>query len=238
MADQRLVRYQPSPVEIARDEVGWLDDDDAALIEGKDVATAVGLSLISGGGGHFYVRDNVTGLGLSIVALASLIAIPSFPLVALLTLVGVLGGSAVLAAAKVRKVNRYVVLRRQHEAALASHPTHKLLDAMTAAGAHPPRNYAPAPPGPASAPPPSEQPAYPPTTHGDLVDKLRKLIHLRDANVITELEHRDRKIDLLAAAASGLGRDQTDELLFELLPLIREGTIADEDVEFVKSLGA
>lgn len=235
MPDQRLARFQSSPVEIARAEVEWLDDEDAALIGAKDVASAVGLSLISGGGGHFYVGDNVTGLGLTVVALATLIAGPLLlpPALALVLLVTILAGSSALAARKVKKVNRYVVLRHQHEAAIAGHPAHKLLHAMQGAGVHP------AHPGPgpsAAAPAPAQAPAAADSGHDPLVDKLRKLIHLRDAQVISELELRDRKIDVLAAAATGLSRDELDELLFELLPLLREGTITDEDVEFIKSL--
>ncbi len=75
-----------------------------------------------------------------------------------------------------------------------------------------------------------------PQPHDPLVDKLRKLIHLRDAKVISEVEHAERKVDLLTAAAAGASRDEIDELLFELLPLLREGTITEQDAEFLKSL--
>lgn len=243
MADQRLVRYQPSPVEKARAEVDWLDDDDAALVESKDVASAVGLSLISGGGGHFYTGDNMTGIGLTIATFGSLIAGPILlgP-VGLLPAFGIVLGSAVASARKVKKINRYVIERRQHEAATAPHPqAYKLLHAMAkvdARGAQQAREIAQA--GGAQALMP-QQPAPPPpqtpSPHQELIDKLRKLAHLRDAKVISDVEHQDRKIDLLSAVASGLSRDEIDDLLFELLPLIQEGTLAEDDVEFVKSLG-
>jgi hypothetical protein len=226
MPDPRLVRVPQSSVETARAELAWLDDEDAAVIGVKDPASAVALSLITGGGGHFYVGDNVTGYGLTLAALTALIAGPFLlpTALAVVLIFGVLAGSAALVVGKVKKVNRYVVARHQQEAAIAGHPTHKLLHAMLEAGGHPS--------------PPATTPAQPtpPQPHDPLVDKLRKLIHLRDANVISELEHAERKVDLLTAAASGASRDQIDELLFELLPLLREGTITEQDVEFLKSL--
>jgi hypothetical protein len=240
MADQRLARHKPSPVELARAEVGWLDDDDAELIEQRDVATAVGLSLISGGGGHFYVGDNITGIGLCILALTALIAGPMWlPLsVAFLPLVVILGGAAVASARKAKKVNRFVVLKRQHELESAPYPqSYKLLAAVAQVDSRVAQNAVhsgyPAAAAPSSEPPPPE----PPSPHQELIDKLRKLMHLRDAEVISEIEHRERKVDLLSAAATGMSRDQLDELLFELLPLIQEGTLVREDVEFLKSLG-
>lgn len=228
-------------MDTARAEVDWLDDEDAALIGAKDVASAVGLSLISGGGGHFYVGDNVTGLGLTLAALGALFVGPFLlpPLLAVLVLFGVLGGSAALAAKKVKKVNHFVLLRSQHDAAIAGHPTHKLLSAMIEGGALPPQvhGHGYAQPHVHGHAQPQPSPVMPHSPHSELIDKLRKLIHLRDAHMITELEHADRKIDLLAAVATGATRDQIDEMLFELLPLLQEGTLTSQDVEFVKSLG-
>jgi hypothetical protein len=218
MPDQRLVRVQSSSLDKARAELEWLDDEDAAVIGVKDPASAVGLSLITGGGGHFYIGDNVTGYGLTLAALATLIG-GSFllgPWLTAVLLLGVLVGSAALVVGKVKKVNRYVVARNQQEAAIAGHPAHKLLHAVQEVDA-------------------PAQPAGP-QPHDPLVDRLRKLMHLRDANVISEIEHAERKVDLLTAEAEGASRDQIDELLFELLPLLREGTITEQDVEFLKSL--
>jgi hypothetical protein len=245
MADQRLVRYQPNPAEVARSDVAWLDDDDAALVESKDVASAVGLSLISGGGGHFYTGDHITGLGLTLAAVGAVVAGPMLlPLsVAFLPLLAVLGGGAVTAAQKAKKINRYVLRRRQHESETAPHPqAYKLLHAMAkvdARAAHQVAQFAGTGGAAALMPQqPAPPPAAPPSLHSELIDKLRKLAHLRDANVISDVEHRERKIDLLAAVATGASRDQIDDLLFDVLPLIQEGTLVNEDVEFVKSLGS
>ena len=250
MADQRLVRYQPSPVEKARADVDWLDDDDAALVESKDTAAAVGLALISGGGGHFYTGDHVTGIGLTVAAVAALVLGPIFlPIsVAFAPFLAVVVGSAVAAAKNAKKINKYVVQRRRHEKESAPHPqAYKLLHAMSrvdaraaqqvAAMANSGAAHALVPHPPTSPTPPGSAAVQSPSPHSELIDKLRKLVHLRDAGVISELEHRERKIDVLATVASGASRDEVDELLFEVLPLIKEGTLTDEDVEFVKSLG-
>jgi hypothetical protein len=84
---------------------------------------------------------------------------------------------------------------------------------------------------------PPDTVAQTPSRYRELVDKLRKLATLREAGVISELEHKERKIDLISDVASGLGRDEADDLLFDLLPLLQQGTITEEDIEFIKSLG-
>jgi hypothetical protein len=86
-------------------------------------------------------------------------------------------------------------------------------------------------------PPPKALPAPAgPGKHGELVERLRKAAALRAGGVIGDGELRERKVDLLAAAAPA-GRAELDELLFELMPLADEGVLDEEDFDFVKRLG-
>jgi hypothetical protein len=257
-----LVRYQLNPVDQARAELDWMSDEDVAFVESKDPAAAVGLALLCGGGGHFYTGDHRKGIGLTAVAVAALVLGPvvlPFPL-ALLPFIAVAASSAARARTKAKKINKFILAKRDEENRGAAHPSaYRLLAAMSRVDASAVRDaaaisnagtaaaLAPAPTTGSGMPLghadlPSRDASLPsrhaglPSRYASLIDKLRKLTTLRAANVITDLERNERKIDLLSEVASGLERDALDELLFELIPLLREGTVTNDDIEFVKTL--
>ncbi len=230
----------PADLARARDKIPWIDDEDLREIEHRSVAGATALGLFTWGGGHLMAGEHAKGAGL-IVALIGWVSLAGATLpdpVGSLVYLAVGAVNAVFAYRKVRARNRFVSLR--HELSRADGPgphAYRLLSAAAAvdptaaqelararaAGVLPPRPPPPAPAGPTVATP--------------LLDKLRKLAALRAAGVINETEHKDRKIDLLTAAAPAT-RGELDDLLFELLPLADEGVLLPEDFEFLKQVGA
>jgi hypothetical protein len=66
---------------------------------------------------------------------------------------------------------------------------------------------------------------------------LRKLADLRAAGVLSDVEHRERKIEVLGdlVNTSPGGRE---DILHDLLALRVQGVLEDEDIQFVKELGA
>jgi hypothetical protein len=152
----------------------------------------------------------------------------------MLPVLGLCGVSSVLAWRKARSINRYLAAKRQEFDRGSPHPpAYRLLAAMNPAGA--PQLQA-APVGTSGAPTPTTDPP-PPSPHQPLLDRLRKLATIRAANALSDNEFRARKIDILSDAASGIARDDIDDLLYELLPLLHEGILYDEDIEFIKQLG-
>jgi hypothetical protein len=240
MADP-LVRYQPTPLQVARDDLDWLSDEDVAFLEPKDQAAAVGLSLLCGGGGYFYTGDHGKGVGLTLAAVASLLILPG-PL-AVLGFAAMAAVGAVTSRAKVKKINKFVIAKREEESRIGAAPgAYRLLSAMSKVDTRAARDAAVAvqvgafPVVPQPPPPPDPGLMRTPSRHPELIDKLRKLATLRGANVISELELKERKIDMLSEVATGLDRGAVDDLLFDLVPLLHEGAVTDEDVDFVKSL--
>jgi hypothetical protein len=77
----------------------------------------------------------------------------------------------------------------------------------------------------------------PMTALADRADRLRKLADLRSAGVLSAIEHRERKVEILSEL-TGLTVSHREDLLHELLALRVQGVVDDEDVLFVKDLGA
>jgi hypothetical protein len=71
---------------------------------------------------------------------------------------------------------------------------------------------------------------------GALRERLSQLAALRANGVIDETEHRERRVDTLSVL-QGLDRDEMDQVLFHLLPMINEGYLSSEDVELLKRMG-
>jgi hypothetical protein len=214
-------------LERARENIDWVDDDDLGELESKSRFGATLLGLFTWGGGRVYVGDLPKGLGL-IGLLIAWIAVAPFLPAALGPLVYMLvgAGSAAWSYQGARGINRFVSTRTDLQLRAGPDPSaYRLLAA--AASVNP---NLPAPPPLPAAPPPATGP------HAELIDRLRKVAHLRRAGVLHETELRDRKCDLLTAAAPPT-RAELDELLYALLPLGDEGVLDTEDFEFLKALG-
>ena len=72
---------------------------------------------------------------------------------------------------------------------------------------------------------------------GSRTDRLRKLADLRVSGVLDDAEHRERKVDVLGELANAAPQGRED-ILHELLALRAQGVVDDEDIQFVKELGA
>jgi hypothetical protein len=219
----------PTDLARTRGQIDWVEDDDLNELERKSPVGAAALGLLTWGGGRLYVGDTLRG-GLGIAALIALTAVstvlPAGVGEAIYWIVGTLFATWSLVGA--RAVNRFVStaaeLRLRQAPDLAGY---RLLAA--AAQANPalvtdlPAVRSPAP---AAADP----------RHAELVARLRKLAALRQAGVLSDVEVRERKVDLLSAAAPAT-RTELEDLLFALLPLGDEGALTEEDFDFLKRLG-
>ncbi len=222
---------QSSPgalVRSGRKELTWLPDEELAMVEFREPSMAVGLGLVSGGGGFLYTGDTkkgVAGIAAMTFAIACSVALPTIGWIGLL---GVAGWGAVGAWQQSHRINRFLRNKRVADAQVAGHdPTQKLLASMPGAQ----NQRVAAPPSLAMAP-------HLQGEHDALIVRLQKLAAIAASAVINETECRDRKIDLLSEVASGLGAEETDSLLFALLPLLDAGVLTEEDLQFVKELGS
>jgi hypothetical protein len=228
-------RGTPSDLERARAGVSWVDDDDLDDIERKSPTASALLSLVTWGGGQMYTYARwrgaamITGMLGAIMVLAGVLpeAIP-------LLVVGGSLGSAVDAARRARKINRYAKVRSQLALTASGDPAHYRLLASAAAVA--PNQLGGAVPALAATLPPPALPA--PTAsgkHAALIERLQKISTLNRSKVISDHELRERKVDLLEEAAPET-RDALDEMLFELLPLVDQGVLDQADIDFLKQL--
>jgi hypothetical protein len=171
----------------------------------------------------------ITGMLGAIIALAGVLpeAIP-------ILVVGSSLGSAVDAARRARRINRFARVRSQLALTASGDPAHYRLLASAASVAPTLSGTVPAlaptlptpalPPGPAAT-----------GKHAVLVERLQKISSLARSKVISEHELRERKVDLLEEAAPE-NRDALDEMLFELLPLVDQGLLDQADIDFLKQL--
>lgn len=213
-------------VQQLRAKLGWVDDTDLRNIEDSNPAAAWLLSLLFGGGGQLYNGDTKRGVLMTLISIGTLIATASLgPLV--LVWLGLNLGASVHAFGQARAVNRYLSARaeeQRYQAALqGSPPGWGLAASMPGPIGHHARPAAAAEPGPAGP-------------VAELKARLEKLAILQASGVISPQEHRERRLALLSEWTS-LSDDSLDDLLFDLLPLIRSGTLTQEDVDFIKTLG-
>lgn len=215
-------------VQQLRAKLTWVDDTDVRNIEDSNPGAAWLLSLCFGGGGQIYNGDTLRGVMLILASFGALIGVGLHGALTLVWLAVNIGSSA-HAFMQARAVNRYLAARaelQRHSAAQqAPHAAYQLASAMIGAGVGA---------GGAAAVPPAQ--AAPTGPVADLKSRLEKLAILHASGVISELEHRERRLDMLSEWTN-LSNDTVDELLFELLPLIRSGMLTQEDVDFIKSLG-
>lgn len=233
MAGSQLPVLSRRALDEVRSDIAWVDDADLGRLEEKSQLGAATLSLASGGGGHLYVGDYRRGLamtagqiGAAALGLAAGAAVAWLPFACL----GIAG--AVDAWRRARAQNRYLAARRHEYERNHPHPAaYRLLAAMSAADPTALRDAAAWQRAGGQAPAATPQPPPHP-----LVERLRKVWALYQAGAISEAELRARKIELLERHASGIARDDLDDLLYVLLPLLGEGALDDEDIEFVKCL--
>jgi hypothetical protein len=196
-------------LERARAKIEWVDDDDLAEVGRKSRTGAALLGFLTWGGGRVYLGDVPRGLAL-IGALIGWSLLSGFLPAVLGPLVYMLVGTASAAWSYrgARAMGHFVSTR-----------TELLVRGATQV-----------PPQLAAGPPPATG------AYAELIDRLRKVAQLGRAGVLHDAEVRDRKIDLLGAAAPP-SRAELDELLYALLPLGDEGVLDAEDFEFLKELG-
>jgi hypothetical protein len=211
MADTSLARFPlPSDLGTARKELTWIADRDLGALTRRDASEAIVLSVFFGGGGHLYVGDTLRGVLLLAADLAAVVLTGVHGMAWPLWLgVGVV--ASVFSFRKAKAINRYVALRDE-----LAHLRRPLAQAAQAA-----------------------LPALPagPGEHAPLVERIRKLGALLQTGLITTTEFSERKIELLTSLGT-MSRADIDDLLYELLPLYREGLLAEDDVQFIKQLDA
>ncbi len=215
----------------SRRELTWIEDEKIDSLNYREPSTAIGFGVLSGGGGYLYTGDlakGAAGLGAMAVAIGLATILPAG--VGMLAIAAVSGWGAFGGWHRAKLINRYIARNVSSNSALTSQPgTQNLLSSM-APGATPS-----ALPGhvPGHVPLPSSVGGQ----HGELCAQLSKLASIRAAGVISESEHRSRKIDLLAGSGTGLEPRETESFLFELLPLLDAGILDEEDLQFAKDLG-
>jgi hypothetical protein len=222
-----------------RSALTWVQDGDLRTLSSVEANSAWALSMFTGGGGQLLSGQYLLGAGL--IGADLLLLYLWWPAYFVLGAV-----SSVFAFRSARAVNRYVAARDAHAdksgptpseygllAAMQSANPHALVDARAAVDAGWQG------PGSASAGAPAS-PTAKVSIGGIDVDSLRErlvqLAALRSNGVIDDAEHRERRIDALSIL-KGLDRDEMDQVLFHLLPMINEGYLSNEDVELLKRMG-
>jgi hypothetical protein len=196
-------------------------------------AAAWALSFFFGGGGQVYVRDYKTGAALIAADLAALILLPGFLAPLGWLAIGVV--SSILATRQALAVNRHVTRRVLAQQEAGPDPaTYRLLAAQSRANPH--AAYEAAQMREAGVLP-TVDPAAGPSTMGAVTERLRKLADLRGSGVLDAAEHRERKIEVLGSLAEE-GPAHREDILHELLGLRAQGVVDDDDIRFVKEMGA
>lgn len=66
--------------------------------------------------------------------------------------------------------------------------------------------------------------------------RLQELAALRKSSVIDDDEYRARRLDAIGELR-GMDTEQIENVLYDLLPLIDQGYLSREDIDFIKRLG-
>lgn len=216
----------------------WVDDGDLRTLESKDTGAAWALSMFFGGGGQLYTGQYLMGAGL---IAADLVLLWLFwPLYFALGAV-----SSVMAFRAAKQINRYVAARDAQDRSSGPTPAeYRLLSAMSAADPNArydaAKMHAMGLSPTAGGSSESSGPATPLNVAGidvgKIKQKLEQLAALRQNQVIDDAEYRERRIDTLRVL-QGLSRDEMDDVLYHLIPLINQGYLSNEDIQFVKQMG-
>lgn len=224
-----------------RDDLTWVADADLRTLEQKDTNAAWALSMFFGGGGQLYTGQYAVGAGLIAADIALLYFF--WPLYFALGAV-----SSVFAFKNARAINRYLAARDAQQGSDGPNPAeYRLLAAMTAADprarldaaqmqAHGLMAGAAAPADKGVGKGVGESLIVAGIDVGAIKTRLSQLAALRQNSVVSAEEHRERRIDALDVL-KGLSRDEMDEVLFQLIPLINEGYLSQEDITFLKQMG-
>ena len=233
--DTRLAPVSPSAAAEAREHraaLSWVEDADLRTLTPLETNAAAALSFFTGGGGQLLVGQYLLGAGL--IAADVLLLYLWWPLFFVLG-----AGSSVLAWRSARAINRYVAARDAHERSSGpTPPEYRLLAAMHA---NDPQSLADAQQA-AAGWGGRGTPGVPAPVNvagidiGALRERLSQLAALRANGVIDDAEHRERRVDALGVL-QGLDRDEMDQVLFHLLPMINEGYLSSEDVDLLKRMG-
>lgn len=214
-------------VQQLRTELSWVNDADLRSLEESSPGAAWALSLAFGGGGQIYNGDTRRGVALIFAWFSSFLAVGVWePMMVVMLAISVVG--SVNAFRQARAANRYLAARaelQRHSAGQQAAMNYQMVPAQMV-----PAGFAQYPPTQVLAPAAPDSPTV------TMKRRLERLAVLRASGVIDEVEHRERRLEILSELAQ-LGLDNVDDLLFELLPLIQAGTITREDVDFVKKLG-
>lgn len=223
--------HQPSAGALVRSdrrELSWLEDDKLASLEYHAPPKALFLGMLSGGGGYLFNGDLQKAMGGFGAMLGALILTGVLPsALAILPLALVMSGGGIGAWQQARAINRFLRSRKDVQVAQSGTPaSQQLLASM---------HNSTAPRLPANVPA-----AIQPSAKGEfqeLLARLQNLAAIRASGVIDANEHRARKVDILEQVASGIGAEETESLLFALLPLLDANALTEEDLQFVKELG-
>ena len=245
-ADSRLPGLRPrttADLQRAREQIPWVEDDDLRSVEYKSLASAGALSFFTWGGGHLYVGKPLQGFSLLAALLTFATLVPSGSLATAIYFVVSLA-TTFLSVRNAKDLNRFVAIR--NEVALLQGPDPSAYRLLTAAAMADPSLAAALPAGTKragtetggeSGKTEATEPASPPAPrYAALLERLRKLVALHRAGVLTDVELHDRKLDLLQDAAPAT-REELDDLLYELLPLAGEAVLDEDDFEFLKQVG-
>ncbi len=219
-------------VRSSRRELTWIEDEKIDSLNYREPSTAIGFGAFSGGGGYLYTGDLVKGAaGLAAMAVAVGLATILPAGIGILAIAAVSGWGAFGGWRRAKLINQYITSNVSTNSALTNQPgTQNLLSSMapsampSVVSGH----------GPGHVPLPSSVGSG---QHGELCAQLSKLASIRAAGVISESEHKSRKIDLLAETGTGLEPRETESFLFDLLPLLDAGILDEEDLQFAKDLG-
>jgi hypothetical protein len=257
----------PADLIRARQAIPWVQDDDLDELEPHSAAGGATLSFFTWGGGQLKAADRwrgaalIAALVLTVVLFSAVSFLPGWLFWALWAVVGSV--SAFDAYRRVKAVRKFALTRTQVQmsgytnvnnyrllasaAAVDPHMVGAVPALAPALGVSP--NMSPHPPQAQGNPAYANTVAMPATgprfevaspagpRHVELADQLRKLYALRAAGVISDVELRERKVDILAAVAPD-DRAALDQLLYELLPLADEGVLESADFEFLKGASA
>jgi hypothetical protein len=216
-----------------RQKIGWVHDDYLGALDYKEPAVSGSLSFFTGGIGHMYNRKWATGAALFVTSMTALFALPAG--FGVLAWAGIGAVSAGYSVRDTRRINRFVTAKRQHEREHGPDPSsYRLLSALSKRDPYAAMDGDRMQQSP-GAQAIAQQPARAPGPFESVKNRLRQIKTLYEGGMINDVEYRDRKIDVFSGFSAST-REELDALLYELMPLLEEGALTREDVDFLKQL--
>jgi hypothetical protein len=228
----------------ARSRLKWVEDEDLSTQERREPVLSGILSFFTLGGGQLYNGQTKKGIGLvALWGLSMLVCIAADAPPAHMMALGPI--AAILASWRAKQVNRFVKARHAFELEEARLGTRAALTSASkslpaaqaqpmalplAAGAEQQAKVVQLPPAALLPIAETSSPA------AGLGVRLQKLAALRKSSVIDDDEYRARRLDAVAEL-KGLDTEEIENVLYDLLPLIDQGYLSREDIDFIKRLG-